>query len=80
MFTIDEAQVGLSHLLDEVAQGETVVITRNGLPMARLVPPETDEERRARKRAAVDALKEYQRTAPSLGDLSIKEMIEQGRM
>jgi prevent-host-death family protein len=33
-----EAQTDLPHILDEVERGETVVITRHGRPIARLVP------------------------------------------
>jgi prevent-host-death family protein len=35
-----EAKNQLSALIDLVAQGEDVVITRHGKPVARLVPPE----------------------------------------
>lgn len=79
-----EAAARLPRLLDMVTAGENVVIMRCGKPVARLVTASTvteaDGERRARGRAAVEALKEYRRTAPSLGDVSIKEMIEEGRM
>lgn len=34
------AKAKLSELLDEVEQGETVIITRHGKPVARLVPDE----------------------------------------
>jgi len=33
-----EAKIHLSNLLDQVERGETVVITRHGKPVARLVP------------------------------------------
>jgi prevent-host-death family protein len=33
-----EAQAQLSQLLDDVEQGETIVIVRHGRPVARLVP------------------------------------------
>ena len=36
-----DAKTHLSSLLDKVAQGEEVLITRRGLPVARLVPAET---------------------------------------
>jgi prevent-host-death family protein len=35
-----EAKTHLSALLDRVAKGESVMITRNGRPVARLVPAE----------------------------------------
>ena len=38
-----EAKTRLSALLDEVARGETILITKRGRPMARLTPPEAPE-------------------------------------
>ena len=35
-----EAKTHLSALVDEVARGETVIITKRGHPVARLTPPE----------------------------------------
>jgi len=72
-----EARTHLPRLLNEVAQGRSFLITKRGIPIARLVPME--QERPQSKRDAVEALKDYQRTAPSLGGLSIREMIEEGR-
>ncbi len=72
-----EAKTHLPRLLDEVAQGRSFLITKRGVPVARLVPLE--QERLQNKRKAVEALKDYQRIAPSLGGLSIREMIEEGR-
>lgn len=40
------AKAQLSELIDEVERGETVVITRHGKPVARLVPDEEDRLRR----------------------------------
>ena len=36
--TVAEAKTHISALLDEVAEGEEVTITRHGKPIARLVP------------------------------------------
>ncbi len=33
-----EAKTHLAHLLDEVERGETVIITRHGRPIARIIP------------------------------------------
>ncbi len=38
--TIEEAQLQLPALVDHLTAGEEVVITRDGKPVARLVPPE----------------------------------------
>jgi prevent-host-death family protein len=75
-----DAKTHLPRLLDEVAQGQTFVITKRGVPVARLVPVEEGRERLQRKRAAVDAIRKYRRTAPPLGNLSAADMIAEGRM
>jgi antitoxin (DNA-binding transcriptional repressor) of toxin-antitoxin stability system len=36
---VEQAQTSLPQLIDEVARGEHVVITRNRVPVAELVPP-----------------------------------------
>lgn len=56
-FSVAKAQ--LSELLDEVERGETVVITRHGKPVARLVPEE--ETRRQRVAEAIEAMKELRK-------------------
>jgi prevent-host-death family protein len=38
--TLEEAQSRLADLLDRLTAGEEVVITREGKPVARLLPPE----------------------------------------
>ena len=71
-----EAKTHLSALLEEVERGEEVVITRHGKPIARLVPEaEIDRER---VDAAIAKLKEL-RAGSSLGDLSWKELRDEGR-
>ena len=71
-----EAKSRLSALLDRVARGEQVTITRHGVPIARLVPVGgTDAERRKR---AIERLKHF-RKGRSLG-VPIKDLIEEGRM
>ena len=37
-FNVHEAETQLSKLLDQVLEGKEVVITRNGVPIAELVP------------------------------------------
>ena len=72
-----EAKTHLPRLLDKVARGETILIIKRGVPVAKLVP--AMEERFKTKRDVIEALKEYQRTAPPPGDLSMKQLIEEGR-
>ncbi|MBX6378692.1 MAG: type II toxin-antitoxin system prevent-host-death family antitoxin [Clostridia bacterium] len=46
---IDEARTRIVELLDRVARGERVTITRHGVPVARLVPPEEGGRRPVEK-------------------------------
>jgi prevent-host-death family protein len=71
-----EAKTHLSNLLDQVERGETVVITRHGKPVARLVPM-TGSSMDDRQRA-IEQLKEL-RKGQTLGALSIRELIDHGR-
>jgi prevent-host-death family protein len=71
-----EAKTHLPRLLDEVANGETITITKHGVAVARLVPPEDDKHRDVRE--AIEALREF-RKGKTLGDVSIRELIDEGR-
>jgi prevent-host-death family protein len=53
------AKAKFAELLDEVERGETVVITRHGKTIARLVPDE--ETRRERARLAIEKIKELRK-------------------
>jgi antitoxin (DNA-binding transcriptional repressor) of toxin-antitoxin stability system len=54
----------LAQLLDEVERGETVVITRHGKPIARLVPEV--HGRQAEVAKAIERLKAFRRTMPRI--------------
>lgn len=71
-----EAKTHLSRLLDDVEQGEEIVITKHGRPVARLVPPQPRNE--SSGEAPVAWLKAFRR-GRRLGDLSLKALIEEGR-
>ncbi len=71
-----EAKTHLGQLLDAVARGETITITKHGVPVAMLVPPST--EQRPDVDAVIAELRELRSTV-NLGGLSIREMIEEGR-
>lgn len=65
-----EAKTHLSALLDSVAAGETIVITKRGRPMARLVPPDTPD------RQAVDAaIARLRALREQFGNLSVEEIL-----
>ena len=66
-----EAKTHLPRLLDRVARGESLTITRHGQPVARLVPVENE----ARDRARQAARRILERRA-RLNRTSISELIE----
>ena len=73
-----QAKTHLSRLLDDVARGETITITRHGAPVAMLVPP--PDKQRVDVAELIEEWKRYQREQNiTLGGLSIREMIEEGR-
>ena len=71
-----EAKTHLPRLLAEAARGETILITKHGLPVARLVPPQGETSRDAG--AALDQWLKIRQTI-TLGGLSLRELIEEGR-
>ena len=71
-----EAKTHLSALLDRVAAGEEVLITKHGKPVARLVPVHHVDRVRANR--AFEKLKEL-RKGTTLGGLSWKELRDEGR-
>jgi prevent-host-death family protein len=76
---VAEAEHRLEALLDEVEQGRQVLITRHGKPVARLVPilPSFDREK---ARRAAEGLLEASQNLTLGDDLTIRELIEEGRM
>jgi prevent-host-death family protein len=78
MVTIDanDAMTQLPRLLDDVASGVTIVITRHGVPVARLIPP---EDQRSVADVIADWVAYREEHNLRLDDLSIREMIEDGR-
>lgn len=65
-----EAKTHLPQLLDDVEHGETVVITRHGRPVARLVPDE--DIRRAERAEAIAVIKALRK---GMGKISVEELI-----
>ncbi|PSJ60630.1 type II toxin-antitoxin system Phd/YefM family antitoxin [Kumtagia ephedrae] len=71
-----EAKNRLSSLLDMVVAGEEVTITRNGKPIARLVPVETRDLESARSAAeGLRAIRARSRPGPE----SLKDLVNEGR-
>ena len=72
-----EAKTHLPQLLDRVARGEEIQITRNGRPVARLVPEPAEHETDIR--SVIAEIREF-RKGRRLGDgVTIRELIEEGR-
>lgn len=74
-----EAKTHLPRLLDEVAKGETITITKHGVPVAVLVPP--PEARRRDVAAAIEKWRKYQKEHNITlgGGITIRELVEEGR-
>ena len=71
-----EAKTKLSFLLDQVAKGETITITKRGRPMAQLVPiREGDHDSMDEAVSAILELRKRLKLAP----FSIRELISKGR-
>lgn len=74
---IYEARVHFGDLLREVEEGETIIVTRHGRPIARLSPLSGDAKDPA---SAMDAIHRFRRDyRPILGDATLRELIEEGR-
>ena len=71
-----EAKTHLPKLLERVKMGERFTITKHGVPIAVLQPP--DLENRADTPAVIRELREF-RAKHRLDGLTIREMIEEGR-
>ena len=73
-----EAKTHLPQLLERVSKGEEFVITKHGKPIARLVPA-ADTTPKPDVRQVIEELKAFSK-GNTLGDeLTIREMIEEGR-
>ena len=71
-----EAKTHLPKLLERVFKGECITITKHGVPVAVLQPP--DPDRKVDTKSVIVELQKF-REKHSLGGISIKEMIEEGR-
>jgi prevent-host-death family protein len=71
-----EAKTHLSELLDRAANGEEIVITKHGKPIARLIGASTFDRERADR--AFEKLMELRKTT-TLNGLSWKALRDEGR-
>ena len=71
-----EAKTHLTGLLERVAKGEKIMITKHGVPVATLQP--ADSVKRIPVCDVINELKRF-RSGQSLEGVSIREMIDEGR-
>ena len=70
-----EAKTHLPRLLDEVAAGETITITKHGVPVAMLVPARPERPDAAALAAEFKAFRDKH----PLRGLRIRDLIDEGR-
>ncbi len=71
-----EAKTHLPKLLERVMKGERITITKHGVPVAVLQSP--DLSKPVDTRSVINKLRSF-RDRHTLGDHSIRDMIEEGR-
>ncbi len=71
-----EAKTHLPRLLQRVAHGERITITKHGVPIAVLAP--VSPPSRSHPRDTIEKLRRFRR-GRTLGRGSLKQMIEEGR-
>ena len=69
-----QAKTHLPQLIEKVLHGETIQITRHGVPVANIVPVKS-------RKSPVDVVDEIRRfrKGKSLGGISARELIDEGR-
>ena len=76
-FSARDTRTYFCELLDRIAEGEEITITRHGTAVARLVPPK-DRSAFQQRRDAIDAMRSLAKQN-RLGRLKIKKLISEGR-
>jgi len=72
-----EAKTHLPQLLDDVERGETIIITRHGRPIARIVPEASQRQREIDK--AIDDITELAKHSRKVTVDEILSLIREGR-
>jgi len=72
-----DAKTHLSALLDRVARGESITITRHGVPAAMLVPVGATGHRLTHEEI-VEGMRELRRRVRP-GSMTVREMVREGR-
>lgn len=71
-----EAKTHLPKLLERVLKGERITITKHGVPVAVLKPP--DPAKKVDTKSVIHELRKF-RDKHSLNGISIRDMLEEGR-
>jgi len=71
-----DAKTHLNALLRKVSKGETVRITRRGVPIAKLVPPDAGDKEDPSQ--LVQEIRQLRKSV-TLGKITIRELINEGR-
>jgi prevent-host-death family protein len=82
--SFDEARTHFSEMLNEVAKGKQILITRRGKPTALLSPPPAETKKPAEPKKDVrqvvkEMLEHHDSRGRTLGGLSARELFEEGR-
>ena len=72
-----EAKTHLGNLLDRVAKGEKITITRHGVPAALLVPIGPSEQKLSHKEI-VEGMRDLRKRVKP-GNMSVRDMVNEGR-
>ena len=76
-----EAKTHLNELLHRASKGETIRITRRGIPVAKLIPPDDSEKEEARN--LIEAIRQLRKGTTlgkaSLRKITIRKLIDEGR-
>ena len=72
-----EAKTHLSDLLDRVARGEKITITRHGVPAALLVPV-TETSPKLTHQEIIEGMRALRKRVKP-GKMSVREMVNEGR-
>ncbi len=72
-----EARTHFSELLDEVARGKKILITRRGRPAALLTPPPDEAQKDVRQ--VISEMKALRRGNKLGKGISIRDLIDDGR-
>jgi len=71
-----DAKTHLNALLKRVSKGETIRITRRGVPIAKLVPADAGDKEDPKQ--LIREIRELRKSA-TLGKITIRELINEGR-